>query len=289
VAKGKGKNNGPDIPRAGAGSAKAIITQFLDQFGLGELGTWAWEQWLKGDEIDEIFLALREQPAYKERFPAMDQLSKEGRAITEQEYQFYEQTIAQRSKQWGIPDGIYNNPEAIAQMLINDVSTVEFESRVRRAASLVYSDPNILQAFSQFYGTQGDGAAIAYLLDPEQNEPKLAEQYAAAQVAGNVMAQGVGAVSQAQAEMIARRINPTDEQAAQAALQVGNQRDLYGQLFGERKAVDVDTATSAAFGADSADQLEVDAARRRRAAAYSTGGGVASNQSGLTGLGSANT
>lgn len=287
------KNDTPEPPREGAGTARGIIEGFLAQYGLQGLAEWAWNLWLNGDEIEEIWLKLRDPSTvggkvYAERFPAMAQLAAEGRAISEDQYLYFESAVAKSAKKWGIPDGIYNTREAIGDLLVNDVSDVEVESRMRRAAGLVYSDPAIRAEFSRFYGTQGDGAAIAWMLDPEANEVLLQQQYAAAQVAGNVLAQGIGAVSQAQAEMIARAVNPTEGQAQQAATLVGSQMDLYGRLFNERKAVDVDTATSAAFGADGRDVQEVDAAKRRRAAAYNEGGSIASNQGGLTGLGSAN-
>jgi len=269
-------------------SASDTIKAWLAENGLpASLGDWAWPLVLQGLTTGEIYTQLRTQPEYVARYPAMAELARQGRAISEAQYRNNEELIANSAKQYGIPDGIYNTRAAVAQMFINDVSPAEVADRMRMAAGLVYSDPNIRQAFGAFYGTQGDGAAIAYLLDPKQNEPLLTQHYAAAQIAGNVMAQGLGGVSQSQAEMIALRTNPTEAQAQQAATQVGTQRDLYGSLYGETQAVNVGQGVSAALGADSTDVEAIDAQKRRRAASYQGGGGLAAGQQGISGLASA--
>jgi hypothetical protein len=269
-------------------SANAIVLEFLSMYGLEELGTWAWDRWKKGDSITEIMLAMRGQDEYIARFPGMAELAGRGQAISEQEYMFFEKTVGEMSKQFGIPDGIYNTRAAIGEMLVNQVSPVELQSRMQLAAGLVYSNPNIREAFAQFYGTSGDGAAIAYMLDPERNEQVLSQQYAAANIAGNVLAQNLGQVSQRDAEWIAQMVKPTEQEAQRAAATVGSQRDLYSELIGEREDLTITQGLSATLGASGSDVDAVERRRQQRRAGYSGGGGLAETQTGVSGLGSAN-
>jgi hypothetical protein len=282
---GKDTDGNPVLP-TGGGSAKAILESFLTQYGLGELGTWAWEQWKNGDSMQEIWLKMRSHPIYTQRFPGMDALAQKGRAISETQYVQYEYAVANLSKRYGIPDGVYNSREAVAQLLGNDLSPVEIEQNMRRAAGVVYGSPAIREAFARFYGVEGDGAAIAYFLDPDAVQPELEKRYAATVVGGSALSQGLD-VSRSTAEQIATLVQPSEQQAQQAAFRAGNDSALYAELIGERADVTDDEGLLAAFGADAAAQQAVDRRRSERQASYSGGGGVAANARGVSGLASA--
>src|SRR3546814_1735147 len=55
-----------------------------------------------GDSFEEIMLELRETREYKERFPAMQTLRQQGRALTEQQYMQYEQGLRQVLHTFGL-------------------------------------------------------------------------------------------------------------------------------------------------------------------------------------------
>ena len=103
-------------------SARAVLQAALDQYGLGSLAEWAWNRYLETGSTDQVFLELRQQSAYRQRFPAMEALSRSGRAISEASYIEYERTVTQTLHQYGIPRGMYDTPDAIANLLVNDVS-----------------------------------------------------------------------------------------------------------------------------------------------------------------------
>jgi hypothetical protein len=281
----------PDEVKA-ANSAAAIIEGSLQMWGLGGLGAWAWERALAGDSPEEIYLKLRDPSTYAgkiyaQRFPAMDALSKEGRAITEGQYIQYENAVANLSARYGIPDGVYNSRDGIAKLMINDLSPVEIEANMRRAAGVVYGQPEVRAAFAQFYGAQGDGAAIAYFLDPDATQPILEQQYAAAQIAGNALAQGLN-VGKADAERIALATGATEGQAQQAATIAGSQRELFANLLGESGQVTAAQGIGAALGASAEDVAAVEERRSSRRAQYQGGGSVATSNTGVSGLASAN-
>src|SRR5262245_5462889 len=95
-------------------SAKQLITNFLTNYGLGSLYTWAWNKYLAGESVAQIMLELRDTKEYKQRFPAMATLAKDGRAITEQDYINYEQGVRSLLQQYGIAPEMYSSRADIA-------------------------------------------------------------------------------------------------------------------------------------------------------------------------------
>ena len=91
-------------------SAMAQINGFLGAYGLADLGAWAWAKWQNNESVDQIMLELRSTPQYKTRFPAMDELSRQGRAINETDYIGYESTVRQLIRAAGLPAGMYDTP-----------------------------------------------------------------------------------------------------------------------------------------------------------------------------------
>lgn len=278
----------PDPIDAGrpSGSATAIIAGVLDSYGLGSLADWAWRRWTAGDSVEEIMLKMRARPEYIERFPAMAELGQRGLGITEGDYISYERAVGNLSARYGIPAGVYTDRQAIAKLMLNNLSPVEIEQNMARASAVVYGQPEIRAAFAQFYGAQGDGAAIAFFLDPDAAQPVLEQQYAATQIAGNAMVQGLG-VTKTEAERIAGLVNPNEEQAQRAATVAGTQRELFANLIGESGAPTAGQGISAALGADAADVDAVERRRSQRSAAYQEGGSYAAGAAGVSGLGTA--
>ena len=277
----------PGTTSGGSGSAAAVIKNVLDGYGLGELAQWAWKRYLAGDSTAEIMLKLREQPAYIERFPAMAELGKKGRALSEGQYIEYERAVARSAANFGIPDGIYTSRQAIANLMLKDWSPVEIDAQMRHVAGVIYGQPAIRQAFARFYGADGDGAAIAFFLDPDYAIPELERKYQAVQIAGNAMANGLD-ISRRDAERIAQIANPTDAEAQRAGVIAGTQRELFSNLIGEVGGPDAATGIGAVLGVSAADVDKVEGRRAERKAAYAEGGTYAAGASGVAGLGSAN-
>jgi hypothetical protein len=291
---GKGKKDKePESPYTeNSGSAQDVIFTFLDALGLPHsLADWVWKQHLNGDDDAEIYAKLRDPntkggKVYAERFPAMQELSQRGEGITEQQYIQFEKAVGNLSARYGIPEGVYNNRNSIAQLMLNDLSPVEIENNMRNAASIVYGAPEIRAAFSQFYGVQGDGAAIAYFLDPEANQAELEKVYQTTMVGGTALANQLN-VGKDAAGRIADLVQPSQQQAIQASTNAARNRELYTELIGERTDVTDEQGLLASYGADANAQDAVERRRSQRQAAYQGGGSMASGTSGVSGLSSA--
>lgn len=260
--------------------ARSLITNALDQYGLGSLGDWAWNRYLQTGSTSQVFLELKDQQAYKDRFPAMADLAKSGQAISEAAYVNYEQTVGQLLQQYGIPKGMYDTPQEIATMLTHQVSPSEVNDRLRIATTAAYNaPPEVKAALAQQFGVSG-GDLTAYFLDPEKSLPLIQQKVATAEVSGAAARQQV-AVDQATAERLAAE-GVSYDQATQGFGQVAGLQTLKG--VGGEAATQQDLI-GAAFG-DQKAQQKVTRIQQGRTAAFQAGGGAQTATSGVSGLGS---
>ena len=260
--------------------ARTLITNALDQYGLGSLGTWAWNRYLETGSTAQVMLELRDQQAYKSRFPAMEALAKSGQAITEAAYVNYEQTVGNLLQQYGIPRGMYDTPDQIATMLTHNVSPSEVNQRLQIATTAAYNaPPEVKAALAQQFGVSG-GDLTAYFLNPDKALPLIQQKVATAEVAGAAERQQV-AVDQATAERLASQ-GITYDQASQGFGQVAGLQTLKG--VGGEAPTEADLI-GAAFG-DQAAAAKVGRVQAGRAAAFQAGGGAQAATSGVSGLGS---
>jgi hypothetical protein len=265
-------------------SAKGIIEQTLARYGLNTLATWAWNRYLQGDAIEEIMLQMRATPEYKNRFPAMEELSKRGLAFSEEAYIQYEQSIRNMASQYGFPVEVYGDREYIAELLLSDVSPVEAQRRFQLAAAASFTaPPEYREEAARLYGiTAGEWASL--WLEPDRTLPVLERKYAAVAIAGEATMRNLGDLSKEMAVRLAQ-VGITPEQARQAFGQVS--RELTVRLPGETEAgLGASTVAAGALGVGTeAEQLA--RLRRQRIAAFSGGGGFATTQRG-TAVGAAN-
>ena len=258
-------------------SARAIIQRALDAYGLSGLGDYAWNSYLDGNPIEQIMLDIRDRPEYKARFPAMDYLAQNGRAITENTYIEYERAVANMFRQYGIPEGFYDGPDDFANFLKNDVSVAEIAQRVQLAADSVYNAPQ--QQKDQLYNLYGvdEGHAMAYMLDPQRAQPILSRQFQAAERSGRFKMAGLGQLSAADAERLTQ-LSP--DEAAQQIGKLGQGRELLTALDRGEADIDRNTQIGALIGETSAQDILTRRAERRQSA-FQAGGRYAASREGL--------
>lgn len=266
-----------DIPD----SAREIIQALMEQVGLGALGDWAWQQYQSGVQAQDIVLLARQTDYYKQRYPAMEALNRAGRGITEGQYQAYETTMRQLVQSYGLPKGMYDTPDAIADLLIKDVSTAEAADRVKMAAAAAYTAPaEVRKALTDKYGlTPGD--LIGYWLDPDKAMPLIERQYNAAQVLGAGSRYGVDMTTQKAEELASRGVGY--DAAMQGFGNVAKQGSLTG---GPGETISQGDLVDAQFG-DVKAQAKAERVAGGRTAAFAAGGGAVAGQGGVSGLGSA--
>lgn len=267
-----------------ADSAREIIASILAQYGLHTalaedgrpLVDWAWERYLEVGDANVVMIELRAQPAFKNRFPAYDELAKQGRALSPAEYVAYEQSFYNLLQQYGVPDGVFG-PEKVTELLLNDVSASELSERLALNATAMFTAPQeVRDALRTMYGVD-EGSLLAYWLDPDAALPKLQQRMTSAQIAAAAAERNFGMV-RSEAERFASlgygwedARQAAEEAAAVRGLSVGTNR------VGERDVL------FAGLGDESA-QRRVRRAISSRLARNLSGGRAVEERSGVSGL-----
>ena len=150
-----------------------------------------------------ITMALQETEDYKRRFKAnQDRIKKGLQVLTPAEYLNLEDGYRQILRSYGLNQ--FDTDDYVSQFIANDVSAAELSNRVVTAVQRVRNaDPAVAATLKQYYGI-GDTDLVAYVLDPNQQFPKISTQVAAAEIGAAAGLQGL-APGVAVSEQLARQ------------------------------------------------------------------------------------
>lgn len=247
--------------------AAAIIKQYLDAWGIGDLYKDALALIKQGLDDAAILVQLEASDSYKRRFSANEDRKKKGLSVlTPAEYIANEDQYKQVLRMYGLPQGFYDGNDDVKNFLANDVSPSELASRAQAAQKVwLTGNEDYRSTWKDFYGLS-DGDAIAAMLDPKTAMPLIEQQVTATQIGAAAKRQGLG-VDRQRAEQFAQ--GGVDEQAALAG---------YGKIA-ETGAVDQSIASR--FGTDFGQTDEEDlnllglaSAKRKRQRLYGAEAGL---------------
>lgn len=266
--------------------AKAHLERTLEEYGLGELKEWAWEQIVEGKSPTRILQDLRQQEAYKTRFAGMEIRRAAGlSAISEAEYLDYERTARQLMQRAGLPADFYNEPSDFAALIGNDIAPIELQARINEGWARVEQAPPEVQAiFNEFYGINGPTELAAFFLDPDRREPELIRKAEAARIAGFGNLYELDLDRSRAEELFDMGVDA--DQAQQAFAQVGRFAGLLTETVSETEDMTAEQeGLDAALGLDADSMNRLQRRSREREQSLAGGGGAAATRTGL-GLGS---
>lgn len=289
AAPGTAKPVAPPVTPGVPSSAKAIVDNFLAQFGLQSLGQWAWDRYRQlgggSDALNQISVEMVQQPAFNQRFPAYKPLAEQGEAMSPAEMIAYEQSAKQIFHDAGIPSGFYQTPAELATFMVNNVSASELQSRVQLASQAATSAPDVAQQLSTLYGLpNAQGALTAYFLSPDKALPLIQQQFTAAQIGAESTRTGVGQLTTGEATHLAQ-IGVTDAQAAQGFGQLGKEQGLFQAQSTGEQTIGLDTQLAAQFDNSAAANLRILKKQQGRVADFQGNAGEELGQQGVGGLG----
>lgn len=276
------------------------LAAYLSQLGLGELfkvgangdpSGWLWQQIQDGiDSRDQLVLAIENTQAFKTRYKVITELrqrSANGEPVhvpTIGEVREYEDTVSRVMRQAGMPTWFYDHYSDAQSLMAKGLSAQEIEERVGKGWSAVRdADPAVREAFTKFYGVQGDAALAAFVLDPKQTTSKVELAARAAYTAGYGSTVGLN-IDQQRAERAAQ-LPKTEAGIQQDLAQVSKMQGLFNSGITETDILDTGTGLDAVmFGnGEAANKLER-RAQERNVLDRSSSGGAAATQAGVTGL-----
>ena len=233
------------------------------------------------------------QDAIKKRFIGNEGRVKAGlQPLTPKEYIQAEQTYASVLKNNGMPQGFYDQPDDLAKLISGNVSATEFNNRVQQGYIAAKSAPQgVKDQLATLYGITDQDLA-AYFLDPtkatdviqakEKNAFTFGRQLQASQIAAQGQSQAGIQLGMGTAEELAAQ-GITAGQAQQGFQQIGTTQELYNPLVGEQ-AISQEQQVAGTFGTNAEARQAIANRKRKRQAAFETGGGFAPSQTGTAGL-----
>jgi hypothetical protein len=270
-------------------SAKDVVKQELDQWGLSGLTDMAWNLITNGASSEEVVAQIRNTDEYQNRFAGNAYRASRGLPpLSESNYLAYEAQARQVLTTAGFPKGFYDTPDDFANLIGNDVSPQELNDRANEGHYLqTQAPPEVKAALKQFYGI-GDADIAAYLLDPGRAITAIQSQVGAATAAGTAQRAGYGnTLSKMQAEQIGQMgLSPAQLQAGFSDLASKN---FLLQGFSGEENITGDQALSAEFAGNADAQAAMTRRQKARLSGFTGGGQFAASQKGVAGLGAGQT
>jgi hypothetical protein len=183
----------------------------------------------------------------------------------------------------GLPQGFYDGQDDFTKFLTNDLSLAELGDRVTLAANAAFNMPREARDALTQWG-MGAGDLTAFWLDPDKAQPLLERKYNASLLAGASTRAQFGSLTEDTANQLVGW-GTTEEQAEQGFGALVDSKELFQTLDRTEDVIGQDAQLGAAFGGSSAARRRIENRRAKREATFSGGGGFASTQGGLSGLG----
>jgi len=250
---------------------------------------WTGKQLSPGDDVNTIGILLRDNPVFQERFPANKILQAQGKPqYSVREYLQLESSYKSRLQEAGMPAGFYDQPDDFQNFIANDVSPDEVGARAQLGYQAVrQSNPQVVAEFKRLYGVN-EGELAAYFIDPTRMRPTFdryeAERQArSAQIAAQATQQAGFTLGQQQAEELARA-GVTQEQAQAGFTALGDTRELFQTSLAGEQQITQQEQIAGTFNTNAEARQKIAARRRGRQAAFESGGGFATGQTGVAGL-----
>jgi hypothetical protein len=169
-----------------------MLADRFQKYNLTSLAPKIKELAINGANEATIMLELQETEEYKQRFKANQERIKKGLAVLDPgTYLRVEDGYRQVLRSYGLNQ--FDTDDYVSKFIANDMSPTEFSNRVVTAVQRVQNaDPALIKQLNDYYGINSQGL-LAYVLDPEQEFPKIERQIAAGEIGLAASRQGLRA------------------------------------------------------------------------------------------------
>lgn len=205
----------PSGPTAAQQSAFQTLDTLLAEYGLTNLSGFARNLILSGTtDTATIMLQLQSTNEWKQRFSGNEMLRQQGLGVlSPAEYLSLERSYGQIMRNYGLPEGFYDDPSDFAKWIGNNVSAAEIQQRVSMYADQVNrtTSPEVQAQLQSMGWTSGDLLAAA--MDPGRAMPLLQQRWDTIKLGAASRRAGYVANNDYLSGLAARGV--TEEQASQ--------------------------------------------------------------------------
>jgi hypothetical protein len=173
-------------------SAFDILNGMLTQYGLGSLTGSLRDIILTGiTDQNQISLQLQGTQEWKTRFAGNELLRQAGLPVLDvAQYLSVEQSYAQVLKNYGLPQGFYDDPADFAKFIGSSVSANELQQRAQMYSDVARREDSALTQQLTAMGL-GEGDLLAYMMDPSRALPLIQQKYQTALIGGAARRAGI--------------------------------------------------------------------------------------------------
>lgn len=253
-----------------------MLAALLAQAGLESLTNWASNLAIHGATEAEIELDLYNQPAFKNRFKAIEARRQAGMSpISINDYLNFEASTKAMAATIGMP----LDQNEIDSFLINDVSAKEVDDRMQIAAQAAMSDTNTRSWLMSNFDISA-GQIMKYWMDPKKEYPVLEQQFRMGLIGGAASRTGFGTINTSQAQRLAS-IGMEQDAAASGFANLAHMASLFTPISGSEQSFTTDDQISLLTG-DQEVTKAVEQQQRGRQAEFAGGGSYAAGQEGFS-------
>lgn len=269
----------------------------MAQWGLDvdSLIDWADEKIRAGESIDKILFDLERRPEFDAAFPEIKARRERAAAqgiqlapIGPAEILQYRVQGKQLMRSFGLPEIFWDENRNFFELIVNDVSLDELNSRLELSSQrVVHAPQEVRGVFEDLFGNAYDADRALYLLftDPDQALPALEEMVQRAEAGGAARRLGFGLSAEETSRLAGANLEY--EQLLEGFGKLDVTRGLFDETLYEDNFEVGREGIEAAFGLAGGAAETLTRRGEARKAETSGAAGAAEEERGLTGLGEA--
>jgi hypothetical protein len=194
-----------------------MLNDRFTKYNLASLAPKIKELAINGANEATIMLELQETEEYKQRFKANQERIKKGLAVLDPgTYLRVEDGYRQVLREYGLKQ--FDTDDYVSKFIANDMSPTDLSKRVVTAVQRVQNaDPALIKQLNDYYGINSQGL-LAYVLDPEQEFPKIERQIAAGEIGLAASRQGLTAGVSVAEQLAAQGISEAEARKGYATI-----------------------------------------------------------------------
>ena len=269
------------------------IQALLERYGLGEMSVWLSDHIIRGSSEEQVMLELYDHPVFRRIYPEIEarraKAAQDGINVTPisvDDVLNYRTQARELMRFYGLPTNFYATNADFFDLIVNDVSIDELNTRLESASARVRQAPvEVRSVFGELFG-DGDQALFAMFVDVDKSVAALEDMIQQAEAGGAARRMGFELTPSEMYRM--QGTNLSYNQVLEGFSLLDQTRSLYDESISEEEDFTVGSeGIEATFGLGGGAATKVASRAETRTASTQGRSGGLNEERGATGLGGA--